>query len=83
MTSIMMAIMLMLVLGSPANNVSVYAKKHTECFNSGVSDGKDHPFDASRFDRCGQEYESGFMKGCLSVQGNTKEACSSAEDNQD
>ena len=54
MTTIVMAIMLMLVLDSPANNVSVYAKKHTECFNSGVSDGKDHPFDSSRFDRCGR-----------------------------
>jgi hypothetical protein len=41
--------MLMLIIGSPASNVS--AKKHTKCFNAGVSDGKDHPFDASRFDR--------------------------------
>lgn len=44
-----MIIMLMSVIGSPASDVS--AKKHTERFNAGVSDGKDHPFDASRFDR--------------------------------
>jgi hypothetical protein len=25
-------------------------EKHTECFNARVSDGKDHPFDASRLD---------------------------------
>jgi hypothetical protein len=43
-----------------------------------VSDGKDHPLDASRFDRCGRDYENGFLDGCLSVQGNTKEVCSSA-----
>ena len=82
MTTIMTIIILILMLGSPAYNLSVYAK-HTECFNSGVSDGKDHPFDASRFDRCGQDYENGFLKGCLSVQGNTKEVCSSVEDSQD
>ena len=42
----MSAMLALLVVGSPANNVTVHAKKHTECFNSVVSDGKDHPFDA-------------------------------------
>jgi hypothetical protein len=82
MTTIMSATMLMLVLGSPASKTSVYAKKHTECFNAGVSDGRDHPFDASRFDRCGKNYQDGFLKGCKDV-GNSAETCQSSEDNQD
>ena len=45
---------------------AVMAKKHSECFNAGVSDRKDHPFDASRFDRCGKNYQDGFLKGCRS-----------------
>ena len=81
-TTVMMAIILVLVVGSPANNVSVYAKKPTECFNAGLSDGKDHPFDAPRFDRCGKNYQDGFLKGCNDA-GNSAETCQSAEDNQD
>jgi hypothetical protein len=75
-----LAAILALVAGSPASNV--YAKKHPECFNTGVSDGKDHPFDASRFDRCGKNYQDGFLKGCRDA-GNSAETCQSAEDNQD
>jgi hypothetical protein len=41
-----MTILLMIVIGSPASNV--IEKKHSEYFNAGVSDGKDHPFDASK-----------------------------------
>jgi hypothetical protein len=80
MTVVMTTIVLMLVVGLPADNVN--AKKHTECFNAGVSDGKDHPFDASRFDRCGKNYQDGFLKGCKDA-GNSAETCQSAEDNQD
>jgi hypothetical protein len=34
----------------------------------------------SEFDSCGSSYEHGFMEGCLSVEGNTKDVCNSAED---
>jgi hypothetical protein len=64
----------------PASNVN--AKKHIELFNAGVSDGKDHPFDASRFDRCDKNYQDGFLKDCK-VAGNSEETRQSAEDNQD
>ena len=57
------------------------AKKHTECFKDGSDDGKDHPFDASRFDRCGKNYQDGFLKGCKDA-GNNEETCQSSEDNQ-
>jgi hypothetical protein len=39
----------MIMIGSPASIVT--EKKHIECFNVGTSDGKNHPFNASRFDR--------------------------------
>jgi hypothetical protein len=41
---------------------NVKAKKHTECFRPGVSDGKEHPLDTSRFDICGKNYQNGFLK---------------------
>ena len=49
---------------------SVTAKKHTECFNAGVSDGKGHPFDGSRFDRCGKNYHDRFLKDCKDASDN-------------
>jgi hypothetical protein len=75
-----MVIMLMLVIVSPISNV--IAKKHTECFKAGQSDGPDHPFDASRFDRCGKNYQDGFLKGCKDAN-NSEETSQSSEDNQD
>jgi len=56
--------------------------KLTEHSNTGVSDGKDHLFDASRFDRCGKNYQDGFLKNCKYAD-NNEETCQSAEENQD
>ena len=50
------------------------------CFQAGKDDGRDSQFSQSEFDTCGSSYEHGFMKGCLSVDGNTRDVCNSAED---
>jgi hypothetical protein len=50
------------------------------CYKKGVSDGKDHPFNSRTFDKCGHDYYNGFIKGCTSVEGNTKDVCESATD---
>jgi hypothetical protein len=34
----------------------------------------------SDFDNCGSSYEHGFMKGYISVEGNTKDVCNGAQD---
>ena len=39
-------------------------------FNAGVSDNKDHPLDSSRFDRCGKNYQDGFLKDCKDASDN-------------
>jgi len=86
MTSVTMAIVLIVVLGSPAGNVS--AKKSSDdgrnnpdrCYQAGKDDGRDSQFSQSEFDTCGSSYEHGFIKGCLSVDGNTRDVCNSAED---
>lgn len=84
-TPITIAIVLILVLGSPPGNMS--AKKSDDginnpdrCFQAGKDDGRDSQFSQSEFDTCGSSYEHGFMKGCLSVDGNTRDVCNSAED---
>ena len=50
------------------------------CFQAGKDDGRNNGFSQSEFDNCGPSYEHGFMKGCMSVEGNTKDVCNSAED---
>ena len=71
MTTVVMTITLALVIGClPASRMNIQAKKHSECFKAGQSDGADHPFDASRFDRCRKNYHDGFLKGCKYVGNN-------------
>jgi hypothetical protein len=50
------------------------------CYKKGVSDGKDNPFNSRTFEKCGHDYYKGFIKGCTSVEGNTKDVCESATD---
>ena len=58
------------------------------CFDVGYEDGRDNPFDINEYDKCGgssggpgnNAYYNGFVAGCLSVKGNTAEACEEATD---
>ena len=76
----------MIVIGSPASNVNAKksnndgAKNPDRCFQVGKDDGRNSEFSQSEFDNCGSSYEHGFMKCCMSVEGNTKDVCNSAED---
>ena len=42
--------------------------------------GRNGPFSQDTFAKCGNDYQKGFMDGCLSVVGNVKEVCNLAED---
>jgi hypothetical protein len=82
----MIALMLTLFLVSAPSDTS--AKKSNDdginnpdrCLQAGKDDGRDSGFSQKEFDTCGSSYEHGFMKGCLSVDGNTRDVCNSAED---
>lgn len=56
-----------------------------ECYDSGFRDGQDRPFSQGTYDHCGEgngddDYYEGFIDGCMSVQGNTRDVCESATD---
>lgn len=51
-----------------------------DCYESGFSDGQDQPFDQNKYYECGSTYYDGFLSGCMSVQGNDREACDLAID---
>jgi hypothetical protein len=50
------------------------------CYDRGIIDGEDHPFNQGTYDRCGDEYYQGFIQGCMSVEGNDRDICESATD---
>jgi hypothetical protein len=49
------------------------------CYKDGYKAGRDEPFSPYRFSQCGDVYTRGFIAGCLSVKGNTEDACNTAE----
>ena len=65
-----------------------------DCYDTGYEDGRKSPFDVGANDICrqftgnqgnftdaqGSPYYSGFINGCMSVEGNTIEVCESAPD---
>ena len=64
-------------------NLSVYGSNNNvndDCYNSGLNDGQNHPFDQNKYDECGSAYYDGFLSGCISVSGNDRETCESATD---
>lgn len=56
------------------------------CYDSGFRAGQNGPFSQPTWDHCGDEeggddaYYKGFIKGCMSVEGNSNDVCESATD---
>jgi hypothetical protein len=58
-----------------------------DCYDAAYGDGQDFPFDGGANDFCrqftndqGNPYYTGFIDGCMSIQGNTIDVCESATD---
>jgi hypothetical protein len=50
------------------------------CYERGLRDGEEHPFNQGTYNVCGDDYYKGFIEGCISVEGNTKAVYESATD---
>ena len=50
------------------------------CKNDGIYDGKNNPFSQGLYEMCGDTYYDAYIKGCMSVEGNTRDMCESATD---
>ena len=88
-------ILMMTVIATIASvNLSVYAQSteddeeslNDSCRETGFNDGQNGPFKGGTYDHCGNEangdkaYYDGFIDGCMSVEGNTRDVCESATD---
>jgi hypothetical protein len=65
------------------NNMSLAnatSEADVSCYDRGIIDGEDHPFNQGTFDRCGDDYYEGFLQGCMSVEGNNRDVCENAAD---
>lgn len=56
------------------------SSNEVSCFERGIVDGEDHPFNQRTFNNCDDDYYQGFLEGCMSVEGNTRDVCESATD---
>ena len=72
-----------LFLFSGTSTTSLGTEEEDDCFDIGYLDGRDHPFDHDKYEECkasASSYYDGFINGCMSVEGNTREICESAMD---
>ena len=79
----MQIMLLPLLLVSTLGTVSLVDASNDEgvsCYDRGYIHGEDHPFNQGTYDRCGDDYYQGFLQGCMSVEGNTRDTCESATD---
>jgi hypothetical protein len=59
---------------------------NNSCRDAGFEDGQNGPFNDATYDHCGDEatgdqaYLDGFIDGCMSVEGTTRDVCESATD---
>jgi hypothetical protein len=85
--------MAMALLGIFSISATAYAQTEGDedvggCYNVGYSDGQNSEFSRYSFsDNCGptdnpeeNDYYNGFIDGCMSVEGNTRDVCESATD---
>ena len=56
------------------------SSSEVSCFERGIIDGEDHPFNQRTHANCSDDYYQGFLEGCMSVEGNNRDVCESATD---
>jgi hypothetical protein len=60
--------------------VNASSDDSVSCYERGIIDGEDHPFNQRTYDNCGDQYYQGFIEGCMSVDGNSRDVCKSTTD---
>ena len=76
------------VTGITPNANASHGSSAIACEADGSEAGRDGPFNQELYEQCGEvggadAYYEGFIEGCMSVEGNTKDVCESATDADD
>ena len=78
MNPIAIGILLLLPLIIPA--YASHSSDPIACEGDGLYDGKNNPFSQKLFEMCGDTYYDAFIRGCMSVEGNSRDDCEQATD---
>ncbi len=78
--SIMLLPLLFMTTTGTLTTVNASSDDSTSCYERGIIDGEDHPFNQRTYDNCRDQYYQGFIEGCMSVDGNSRDLCESATD---
>ena len=78
--SIMLLPLLFMTTTGTLTTVNASSDYSISCYERGIIDGEDHPFNQITYDNCRDQYYQGFIEGCMSVDGNSRDVCESATD---
>ncbi|WP_458719999.1 hypothetical protein [Candidatus Nitrosocosmicus sp. R] len=78
--SIMLLPLLFMTTPGTLTTVNASSDDSVSCYERGIIDGEDHPFNQRTYDNCRDQYYQGFIEGCMSVDGNSRDLCESATD---
>ena len=78
--SIMLLPLLFMTTTGTLTTVNASSDDSVSCYERGIIDGEDHPFNQITYDNCRDQYYQGFIEGCMSVDGNSRDVCESATD---
>ncbi len=78
--SIMLLPLLFMTITGTLTTVNASSDDIVSCYERGIIDGEDHPFNQRTYDNCRDRYYQGFIEGCMSVDGNSRDVCESATD---
>ncbi len=78
--SIMLLPLLFMTTTGTLTTVNASCDDSVSCYERGIIDGENHPFNQRTYDNCRDQYYQGFIEGCMSVDGNSRDVCESATD---
>jgi hypothetical protein len=79
-TTTTMAIAMAMVLTVAPNAFASHSSDANACENDGLYDGKNNPFSQEMLDMCGDIYTDAFIRGCMSIDDNSRDDCETATD---
>jgi hypothetical protein len=73
----LLPLLLLMITTETLPTVNASSDDSVSCYERGIIDGEDHPFNQRTYDNCGDQYYQGFIEGCMSVDGNSRDVCES------
>ncbi len=80
MLIVLLPLLLLMSTTGTLTTVNASSGDSVSCYERGIIDGEDHPFNQRTYDNCGDKYYQGFIEGCMSVEGNSRDVCESTTD---